>query len=542
MVAEMHRLVNERLKPRLESIIRQRDFTLPTAIRQDAWPEDLDEAFRNTKDEFYRRYTDEEARALARKYGISVAQFNQMQIERNFRRVVGVDVFASEPWLAPQIQMFASQNVSLIRSIPEKYFADLETGIFQKMSTGSRFEELGAWIEERTGIADRKASLIARDQVSKLNGQLTGLRQTNAGVTKYIWRTSQDERVRDSHREKEGKIFSWDDPPADTGHPGEDVNCVLPDTLISLPSEVTAGWKRFYAGEIVKITSVSGESISVTPNHPILTGRGWVRANEVQPSDQLFQCLNPQMLNVFNAEVYDNAPSADHLFDFLSVSGPSQRIRGSDVQFHGDGVLDQEVEVVRAPGVLADHREALALKKICDLILSYADLPKGSLLRESHLAEALHVNRSSPRGPVGIFNLSDALGGGHSRPFELLGLGLASDLYSFLKESSSYDVPGGLEHLREFILGVAALIEGHDLPDRQVFAVKGSPALYSAVGVGSISRFHYSGSVLNFSTTTSIYNANGICVHNCRCFSEPYFESVVEGEAEFKTGVTENED
>lgn len=40
----------------------------------------------------------------------------------------------------------------------------------------------------------------------------------------YIWRTVGDDKVRDSHAEREGCIFSWDDAP-EGGHPGEDYNC-----------------------------------------------------------------------------------------------------------------------------------------------------------------------------------------------------------------------------------------------------------------------------------------------------------------------------
>ncbi len=46
----------------------------------------------------------------------------------------------------------------------------------------------------------------------------------NHSTQKYIWRTQRDGKVRDSHRKNEGKVFSWDDPPA-TGHPGEDYGC-----------------------------------------------------------------------------------------------------------------------------------------------------------------------------------------------------------------------------------------------------------------------------------------------------------------------------
>lgn len=40
----------------------------------------------------------------------------------------------------------------------------------------------------------------------------------------YIWRTVKDSDVRPAHAAREGKIFSWTNPP-EGGHPGEDYNC-----------------------------------------------------------------------------------------------------------------------------------------------------------------------------------------------------------------------------------------------------------------------------------------------------------------------------
>jgi len=40
----------------------------------------------------------------------------------------------------------------------------------------------------------------------------------------YIWRTAGDGKVRSSHAERDGKTFSWDNPP-DGGHPGVARNC-----------------------------------------------------------------------------------------------------------------------------------------------------------------------------------------------------------------------------------------------------------------------------------------------------------------------------
>ena len=40
----------------------------------------------------------------------------------------------------------------------------------------------------------------------------------------YVWYTRGDEKVRDTHAERQGMVFSWDNPP-EGGHPGEDYGC-----------------------------------------------------------------------------------------------------------------------------------------------------------------------------------------------------------------------------------------------------------------------------------------------------------------------------
>jgi len=82
--------------------------------------------------------------------------------------------------------------------------------------------------QERLRITKNRASLIAVDQVGKLNGQLTELRQTNLGIEGYIWRNSEDRRVRDTHQASPrgfaNRKFTWTNPPAE-GHPGQPIRC-----------------------------------------------------------------------------------------------------------------------------------------------------------------------------------------------------------------------------------------------------------------------------------------------------------------------------
>lgn len=72
---------------------------------------------------------------------------------------------------------------------------------------------------------EKHAALVARDQVSKLNGGLNRARQTAAGVTHFVWETRKDSRVREAHRALQGKVFAWDEGAPGVGIPGEPIQC-----------------------------------------------------------------------------------------------------------------------------------------------------------------------------------------------------------------------------------------------------------------------------------------------------------------------------
>jgi SPP1 gp7 family putative phage head morphogenesis protein len=164
-------------------------------------------------------------KSLAIVIGNEAYNFATKNFKAQIKDVLGVDAMLSTAGIQEQLDLWVSTNVSLINSIPNHALSQIEALVKQGLASGERVEELSADIMERVDVSQSRANLIARDQVSKLNGQIDQLNQTNAGVDKYIWSTSMDERVRESHADKQGETFSWDDPPADTGHPGEDYQC-----------------------------------------------------------------------------------------------------------------------------------------------------------------------------------------------------------------------------------------------------------------------------------------------------------------------------
>lgn len=201
--------------------------------RRDSWVDDLDSTMAAVR----LRVTDQgpDELTIGLNIGAQVADWNQQQWRKVVKSVVGVDIFASEPWLRDHLRSWARENAALISSLEDDAVNQVQIWTQRGIREGWRYEDIAKNIEDRFDVSRSRARLIARDQTAKLNGQISERRQQQVGVKQYRWRTSMDERVRGnpdgkypnsrpSHWAREGKVFNWSDPPED-GHPGQPINC-----------------------------------------------------------------------------------------------------------------------------------------------------------------------------------------------------------------------------------------------------------------------------------------------------------------------------
>lgn len=125
-------------------------------------------------------------------------------------------------------EAWVQQNIDLIKSIDsrtmERIRQSLSDAIIQNVSSAELSKYLRDEIQKLAGTTVSRATLIGVDQVGKLNGQMTQYRQQYAGIEQYEWETAHDSRVRPAHRARQGKIYKWDEPPAD-GNPGMPIRC-----------------------------------------------------------------------------------------------------------------------------------------------------------------------------------------------------------------------------------------------------------------------------------------------------------------------------
>ena len=158
-----------------------------------------------------------------------VKTFNRRQQESIFRSVFGAipNEISKEDYEKIR-QIWVNQNIELIHSIDRRTLESiryaLSENIIRAVDRKILVEELTESIMHMAEVNEKRAALIACDQVGKLNSQLVQLEQMNQGVNSYIWVTMKDNRVRPAHREREGKRFYWDSPPSG-GHPGWAIRC-----------------------------------------------------------------------------------------------------------------------------------------------------------------------------------------------------------------------------------------------------------------------------------------------------------------------------
>lgn len=155
---------------------------------------------------------------------LNISRFTKNELDKSFKSKIDVDIFTGEPNLQELMNLWVDDNVNLITSVETQFFDKVKQIILEAIQNGMLTKNLANSIKMITGTTEKRAILIAVDQIGKLNGQITRMRQVKAGIKEYIWRTAGDSRVRPMHKARNGKKYRWDKPPID-GHPGMAIRC-----------------------------------------------------------------------------------------------------------------------------------------------------------------------------------------------------------------------------------------------------------------------------------------------------------------------------
>ena len=115
------------------------------------------------------------------------------------------------------------ENVNLIKTLPHDVAEKVVKDIYENSLKGKRAKSIEQIIIGQTSKHARaSARLIARTEVSKTTTALTKARSEQLDLHWYVWRTALDgDRVRRSHRNMEGVLVNWNEPPSPEALVGE---------------------------------------------------------------------------------------------------------------------------------------------------------------------------------------------------------------------------------------------------------------------------------------------------------------------------------
>lgn len=215
------------------------------------------------------------------------------------------------------------------------------------------------------------------------------------------WLSNQQRRVRQSYALPNGSVIVVGGLDKADKVMSTEYDCVVGDTLVTSPSEIQRGYKRPYSGQLVTITTASGNQLTGTPNHPVFTDHGWFPLGQLREGDHVISRAggNGEVVGRRRPDVADQPAEIAQVVGALALaeSSRTERVETVRMDFHGDGG-DGDVDVVTAGGLLKDGIDASLQQHVTERERDRRDLEQAALVADRS-GRQRRVGRYPPRVP-----------------------------------------------------------------------------------------------------------------------------------------------
>ena len=303
--------------------------------------------------------------------------------------------------------------------------------------------------------------------------------------------------------------------------------------------------RRWYAGEFIVISTAAGDELTITPNHPVLTNRGWVPAGCLTEADDVVRCTSVKRGAVVVPDEDDVPSSVEDRFRAAMVGG-LVAVPFTSEHFHGDAG-DGEVHVVPANSHLSSGAESTLSQHGQELTFAGRRWAGVQLSGLCSLHQHALLNGLPADGIVGLGDLGHPFVGRHLGGPVLPGLRPAPYLGATLNQHPPQGDPGNPVGPGQGQLALPCHVSGYEvgggsqrptspadlppvhLPDQRPPADAGSGRRLLQRLAGQVSldrivvlrRVNRACHVYNLSTSDGWYAADNIVVHNCDCIPFP---------------------
>lgn len=354
---------------------------------------------------------------------------------------------------------------------------------------------------EQLNIEDYRAERIARTEVNtalrRARWDETEDAQATYGLKSMEMHISAlSPTTREEHAARHGKLFTVEASRDWFAEGANSINCFLPGTVVR--GRFVAGSKARYQGDAINLVTGRGNKLSVTPNHPVMTARGWVPACEIKKGDHIVSHAIQLESRVGPVDLHDEQRGAavEDVYGALLESGHRIVSGVQAVDFHGDGAcMNEDVDVVTTERPLVVGCDAALGQRIDDLALV---LPDSSVTHVPcpQLQRLLGVDLTAPSGERWRGNGAPRFGGEIGVPVERCAA-LVAPFDAVGIEDATHDGCPESESQRDAL----GRLSGQICPDEVLL----------------VERSYFSGHVYDLEEVSGIIIAENATTSNCKC-------------------------
>lgn len=404
-----------------------------------------------------------------------------------------------------------------VRWNTQKVNSEIMQGIIQGESIPKMAKRLQNVTEMNRVSAIRNARTTATSAENK--GRMDSFhRAEEMGIQiKKVWIAAHDARTREAHAELDGEEADVDEPfvnsigeimfPGDPeADPANVYNCFVGETNIASDSEIVRSYRHEYSGRFVTVKTAGGVNFTCTPNHPILTINGWVKAESLQNGDDLVVAFGQKDFSLrIDPNVDHTFPRIDAIHEFFNKMGGEQTCSLS-VNFHGD-IPTSNVEIITKKRLLWDGRNPGTFNSINKLLLKHTDKP---FLRKSAFSEHFGRVCKTAFRLIGGFCKTLPLFRRCLRHSKIHGLRPIALLYSGRVKALNDDASRNAELICECLDGFSGLVFADN-----IVSIDFSSGCSHVYNLQTENGYYF----VNSSITQNAEESNGIfaIAHNCRC-------------------------
>ena len=438
--------------------------------------------------------------------------------------------------------------------------AELDSLLSEGLIQGRNARVLARHLRRRFGVSQYNAERLMITELSRVQTEAQRQSLERNGYEEYTFLA--EGTACPVCRALNNRVFKVAKMLPGTNAPPMHPLCVFPNTKVIAP-DIEAMTRSSYSGCVVEIGTSDGARLTVTPNHIVLTARGWVRAKNLIKGDKVIN-YSRGIKSVIESDPTDNdgIPTIEELFTSLLESGavPALSMPISSEDFKGDAPSDGEIDIIFIDGKLRNKLNATLSQLVGDVLLVGAsESGEVTLPRNCSLAEQLVGLGLAADGIMSGSRIAAILLRGTLTHSQLIGLRLPSDYDARLYKTAANDTSADIKLFGDGIFAHPGSIHISDLLDikRDFNSLKRNTAsletaldgrFCDSVGlcdfISAFSGFvtfddiifvtnkYYSGHVYDASSLSTLYIANGIITSNCRCSTAAYmsrdeFEALV---------------